>query len=136
MLGYLLGRWVALPWPHGSARDMLQGAGFVSIGLALLLAFLAIRELRKHNTTVSPIGKSSHLVTTGPYAFSRNPIYLANFLLTSGLGFAFGNAWLLVMALLAAWLEQQLAITREERFMESHFGKGWRDYAKRVRRWI
>ncbi len=90
----------------------------------------------KHKTTVNPTGKSSHLVTTGPFAFSRNPIYLANVLLMLGIGLASANAWMIIIAFIAAWLEQQFAIVREERHLEARFGKAWRDYARRVRRWV
>ncbi len=108
----------------------------VAIAVALLIYGLAIRELWKHKTTVSPVGRSSHLVTTGPYAVSRNPIYLANIVLTCGIGLATGIAWLFLVALATGLLEQQFAIVREEKHLESHFGKAWRDYSKRVRRWI
>lgn len=134
--GFILGSLVPLPWAVGAARDMLQGAGFVLIVVAILLYSLTVRELWKHRTTVNPVGKSSHLVTTGPFAFSRNPIYLANVLLMVGIALATSNAWLIIIAFIAAWLEQQFAIVREERHLEARFGKAWRDYAKRVRRWV
>ncbi len=134
--GFVLQSVLPLPWAVGSAREMLQGTGFVAIAVAALIYFLAIRELWKHKTTVNPIGRSSHLVTSGPFAVSRNPIYLANIVLTCGIGLAAGVPWLFAIAIATGLLEQQFAIVREEKHLESHFGKAWRDYAKRVRRWI
>jgi protein-S-isoprenylcysteine O-methyltransferase Ste14 len=134
--GYLMRALAPLPWAEGTARDILQGAGFVLAALAALLYFLSIRELWRHKTTVNPTGKSAHLVTTGPFAFSRNPIYLANVFLVTGIAFATGNAWMLAIAAAMAWLEQNLAIKREEKHLEARFGKAWRDYTKNVRRWL
>lgn len=134
--GFVLGAFLPLPWTAGAARDVLQGAGFVLIAIAILLYTLTIRELWSHKTTVNPTAKSTHLVTTGPFAFSRNPIYLGNVLLMVGIGLAFSNAWLILIAFIAAWLEQRFAILREERHLEARFGRAWRDYSKRVRRWI
>jgi protein-S-isoprenylcysteine O-methyltransferase Ste14 len=134
--GYLLRVLLPLPWAAGTAREILQGTGFFLAGMAALLYFLSIRELWKHRTTVNPVGKSAHLVTTGPYSFSRNPIYLGNMLLITGIGLATSNLWMILLALLTGWLEQNFAILREERHLEARFGKAWRDYAKKVRRWI
>ena len=48
---------------------------FPSIGVI----FLAFKELNKHETTIYPDGEPEHLVTTGPFKYSRNPIYLGMF---------------------------------------------------------
>jgi protein-S-isoprenylcysteine O-methyltransferase Ste14 len=134
--GFVLRAFLPLPWAVGAARDVLQGTGFVLIAIAILLYTLTIRELWSHKTTVNPTAKSAHLVTTGPFAFSRNPIYLGNVLLMVGIGLATSNAWLVIIAFIAGWLEQRFAIVREERHLEARFGKAWRDYSRRVRRWI
>jgi protein-S-isoprenylcysteine O-methyltransferase Ste14 len=134
--GLLLGAAWPLPWTMGAAREVLQGVGAVLVAVAIGLILLTINELRKHKTTVNPTGTSAHLVTSGPFAFSRNPIYLGNVLLICGLGLALGNAWMLLVAIVTATLEQRFAIVREERHLEARFGKAWRDYAKRVRRWV
>jgi protein-S-isoprenylcysteine O-methyltransferase Ste14 len=134
--GFVLQAYLPLPWATGTTRDILQGGGYLAIGVAAIIYFLAIRELWNHNTTVNPTGKSSHLVTTGPFAVSRNPIYLANIILTCGIGLAASVPWHFLIAIATGLLEQQFAILREEKHLEHQFGKAWRDYAKRVRRWI
>jgi protein-S-isoprenylcysteine O-methyltransferase Ste14 len=57
-------------------------------------------------------------------------------MITAGLGFMSGIIWFLPLALVAAMLTQHLAIKREEAHLEARFGKAFRDYAKKVRRWI
>ena len=69
-------------------------------------------------------------------AFTRNPIYLANTLLMIGVALISGIAWFLPLAVIAAFVTQKLAIEGEEKVLEARFGKKYRDYEKRVRRWI
>ena len=72
----------------------------------------------------------------GPFSFTRNPLYLANTTLVLGIGLVLGIAWFLLLAVLAAFTVQKLAIEREERHLQPRFGKTYVDYAERVRRWI
>lgn len=92
--------------------------------------------MSRARTTILPHKGSAHLVTTGPFAVTRNPIYVGNTLFLLGIGLTVGIAWLVLMAPLAAFLTQKLAIEPEERHLEARFGKAFRDYRKRVRRWI
>ncbi|MCB1428572.1 MAG: isoprenylcysteine carboxylmethyltransferase family protein [Nitratireductor sp.] len=136
-LGWLAGHYYPLPWAGtGMARDILQGIGIIAILVAVLIYAAAFHAMRRVRTNILPHRAADHLVTDGPFAFSRNPIYLANFILVTGLGLALANLWLPLAAILAAWLEQKLGIEREEAHLEHKFGKAWRDYRKRVRRWI
>lgn len=134
--GYLLHRIEPAPWPGGMAAEWLFMAGWLMIGGALFIDFRTFLELRKHKTTIMPNKGADHLVTTGPFSFSRNPIYLSNTLLCFGLAMAFANPWFMLTGLAAAFATNHLAILREERHLEVKFGSHWRQYAKRVRRWI
>ncbi|MEZ5872313.1 MAG: isoprenylcysteine carboxylmethyltransferase family protein [Nitratireductor sp.] len=136
VLAWLAGRIFALPWASGMARDILQGVGIIAVAVALLIYGLAFRAMQRARTNILPHRAANHLVTDGPFAVSRNPIYLANFIVVTGLGLALGNLWFPIAAFIAAWLEQKLGIEREEAHLEHKFGKAWREYRKRVRRWI
>ena len=125
-----------LRFGRGEAGEILKGAGIVALVVAILFTALAIRELRKSNTTIKAHRSASHLVSGGPYALSRNPIYLGMIVALLGLGLIAGNAWLILSAVLCGFAVQKLAIEREEAHLEHRFGKAWRDYRKRVRRWI
>ena len=87
-------------------------------------------------TTLNPNAVPDHLVTTGPFGITRNPMYLANTLLLIGVAFVTGIVWFLPLAFIAAFATQKVAIEREEKMLAAKFGKKYRDYAKRVRRWI
>lgn len=110
------------------------GAVLIALGLALDLA--AIFTLRAGQTTVLPHRGSRHLVTSGPFRLSRNPIYLGNTLVVAGLGLAFANGWLMIAAIAAAILTQKIAIEREERHLLALFGVAYESYCKRTRRWL
>jgi protein-S-isoprenylcysteine O-methyltransferase Ste14 len=106
------------------------------IAAFVVLNFSAIRTMHKAGTTVRPDRGTDHLVTGGPFSFTRNPLYLAGTMLVLGIGLVFGVAWFLLLAIFAAFAIQKLAIEREERHLQARFGKSYRDYANSVRRWI
>lgn len=125
-----------LPFIGPPLSDILfAGGGLLIIGV-IAIDFSAIRTLQRAKTTVMPHRGSEHLVTEGPFSFSRNPIYLANTMLMFGAGLMSQIVWFFPLGLIAAFLTQKLAIEREERHLEIRFGKRYRDYTKHVRRWI
>jgi protein-S-isoprenylcysteine O-methyltransferase Ste14 len=127
---------VPLPWIPPPISEVLFAVGLLVMAGSLFLVVQAIRTLRKSGTTVLPTRAADALVTTGPYRLSRNPIYLGDAALMIGAGLAFGIAWFIIFAILCAFATQKLAIENEERHLSIRFGKRYRDYAKRVRRWI
>lgn len=136
LLGVGLGIVHPLPWFGDVLGDILFAAGWVAVFGALALWFAAVRAMRRARTTLNPAGTPTHLLTEGPFAVSRNPIYLSAALLLIGIGLATGNGWTVLTAFLAAFVVGKLAIGREEKVLAQRFGKKYRDYARRVRRWI
>ena len=104
--------------------------------LTVSIDIAAMRTMSKAHTTILPHRASSAFVAEGPFRFSRNPIYVANVMIVTGLGLAFANLWYLPLAAAVAMLINALAIPGEERHLEHKFGKHYRDYKKKVRRWI
>ncbi|MBT8149489.1 MAG: isoprenylcysteine carboxylmethyltransferase family protein [Pseudomonadales bacterium] len=105
--------------------------------IALACMFLSIREFARHRTTVNPLnpGSASKLVSSGIFAYSRNPMYLALLLILASLGLAWGS-WLGVLWLLLCMLYLHcFQIYPEERAMLELFGESYADYCRRVRRW-
>ncbi len=136
IVSFILGNFYPLPWLPTIISDGLFAVGIMMAVGGLAFVIYAIRTLTKHKTTVSPIRRADHLVTNGPFALSRNPIYLGNTVITLGLGISLANPWFFVGAILAALLTNFLQIVPEEKHLEHHFGKQWRTYVKKVRRWI
>ncbi len=136
IVGVALGLLVPLPWLGGVLADLLFAGGWIMIAGALALWFGAVRAMRRAGTTLNPRGTPEHMLTGGPFAVSRNPIYLSATLLLIGIALVTGNIWTLLMAFVAAFLTGKLAIDYEEKVLAERFGKKYRDYARRVRRWI
>lgn len=136
LAGAVSGYFLPIPWPGSPLSDFLFGIGFMLIAVALFVDFRAMRIMHARKTTIMPNKGASHLVTDGPFAFTRNPIYLANTMLTVGAGLMSGIIWFLPLAAIAALITQELAIKREEAHLSGKFPKAWRDYRQKVRRWL
>jgi protein-S-isoprenylcysteine O-methyltransferase Ste14 len=136
VLAVLAQKFWPLPWASGGLAIALQVIGAALVIAALSLDVATFATFRKHKTTVMPNKAATNLITTGPFAWSRNPIYVANTALVLGAGLYFGNLWLVLFAFIAAFATQKLAIEREEKHLAGKFGKAWEDYASRVRRWL
>lgn len=115
----------------------IVGAGFfLAIGIALIV--LVRVELDQAQTTWHPSepGRTSSLVTSGAFRFSRNPMYLGMWLVLVGWGMALADP--LALALTAAFIGYvtRFQIVPEERVLAALMGDRYREYASRVRRWI
>jgi protein-S-isoprenylcysteine O-methyltransferase Ste14 len=120
---------------------LAHGWGWRALGSALAVAGIAVAaagfiRFRAFGTPVDPTARVEVLVTTGIYAYTRNPMYLGITVALLGLGLALRSEWLLILALLMPLALQRLAIVPEERHLDARFGEAWRAYAARVRRWL
>lgn len=110
------------------------GAVPAVLGLGLLLWAAVL--MRRRGTTLHPFATATALVVSGPFRFSRNPIYLGLALILAGLAASLGSSapW----AAMAAWLFviNHLFIQPEEAALAETFGADFTAYAQRVRRWL
>ncbi|MES0403464.1 MAG: isoprenylcysteine carboxylmethyltransferase family protein [Hyphomicrobium sp.] len=131
----LLGQVLPLPWPGlNDLPARVVGVGFGAGGVILLVA--AILTLRRHGTTVQPNVGATTLVTTGPFSFFRNPIYLADVLILFGVAEITTNIWFVIGALVFGLMVTWFAILPEERHLERRFGQAYLDYKAKTRRWL
>ena len=110
--------------------------GWVRIGLGLALMTAAALTIRGHRTTLNPYKGATTLVTRGPFAFSRNPIYLADVLVYLGVMLLIGSFWPLLFAPLVWVMMRYGVIAHEEAHLRAKFGTAYTDYCARVRRWL
>jgi protein-S-isoprenylcysteine O-methyltransferase Ste14 len=137
MTTWLIHQYAApLPWPTGAAQAALSMLGVFLIALGVAIEIATVLTFRKNKTTVLPHRVATNLITTGPFKYSRNPIYLANTMLLAGAGLVFGIAWFIAGAVVAALLTHHLAIRREEQHLAAKFGDAWTAYTDRTPRWI
>ncbi len=136
LIGVLLQSISPLPWFPQSWKILVETSGLVLGAAAIALEITTALTFRKAKTTIMPNRTATSLITSGPFRFTRNPIYLANTMLVSGAGLYFANPWLVIAAFIAAALTHHLAILREERHLALAFGEVWKDYAEKVPRWV
>jgi protein-S-isoprenylcysteine O-methyltransferase Ste14 len=104
--------------------------------LALALLAWAIATITSAGSNVPTNLPTTTIVESGPYRFTRNPIYLAMFLGLIGLAIAFDDLWLLIMLVPFALVIRYGVVAREEAYLDRKFGDGYRSYRSRVRRWL
>lgn len=129
---WLDGRW-PLVFSPGMAGAPL---GWFLIGLGLAGFAWALAAIWRHRTTVNPYKAASKLVTRGPFALSRNPIYVSDWLVYLGLTLLLGSLWPLLFAPLVWAVMRYQVIAHEEAHLLARFGEEYRDYQTRVRRWL
>jgi protein-S-isoprenylcysteine O-methyltransferase Ste14 len=83
-----------------------------------------------------PANPTTALVTSGPYRFTRNPMYLGMAFLYVAFAFGFGVMWAMALLPVVILVVDRFVIAREEPYLERKFGQRYRDYKARVRRWI
>lgn len=130
---WLQGRW-PLDWLEGMTGT--RWIGGLLLAAAVGIEALVARHFRRYGTTVLPNRRASALVTGGPFAYSRNPIYVGHVTGTLGAGLVMANPYVSLAAPLLALLVTVLAIRPEEAYLSDHFGSAYDDYRARVRRWL
>jgi protein-S-isoprenylcysteine O-methyltransferase Ste14 len=110
--------------------------GWFAVGIGLALFTWTLWTFTRHRTTVNPYAGASALCTSGPFRFSRNPIYLGDWFILIGVSLLLHTMWPLVFAPLI-WIMLRFGVIRhEEAHLEAKFGDVYRDYTSRVRRWF
>jgi protein-S-isoprenylcysteine O-methyltransferase Ste14 len=104
--------------------------------LAVALFLSAVRSLRAAGTPIPGNHPTTTIVRSGPYHFSRNPIYLAFSLLQLGLSLWLNSLALLITLIPAVALMCLVVIPREERYLEARFPSEYLPYKASVRRWL
>ena len=126
---------VPLPWP-GLDDGPAHWIGIAFGAAGLIFVVWGFGTLIANRTTYLPNRSSTKLVTTGPFARFRNPIYLGELLLLLCGAEITKSIWFIVAALLFGVLVTALQIIPEERYLEATFGEDYLDYKAGSRRWI
>ena len=131
-LGWLLDRAVPQPALPGA---VVPWAGGGLILAAVAIAAAAVWEMRRARTAVDPYSPSTALVCTGPFARSRNPIYLALTLLSLGIALLINALWCVLLVLPAFVVLRRFVVAREEAYLQRRFGDAYRRYCAATPRW-
>jgi protein-S-isoprenylcysteine O-methyltransferase Ste14 len=132
--GWAIDRFVlAIRLPGGSAMAT-AGIALALVGIAL--ALWGAWTMYRARTGIPVHHKVNALVTGGPFAFTRNPLYMAINLIYAGVACALLMLWPLLLMPLVLVALQLLVIDREERFLARRFPESYPAYRARVRRWL
>jgi len=116
-------------------RPWNRVVGIVSFALGSVLFVAAVRAMRRHETSPAHEDTPPALITSGPFRYTRNPIYVGNCLQHIGVALLLNNGWAVALtAPLMAYLDR--VVTREEAYLEERFGEEFRDYSTEVSRWV
>ena len=118
---------------HGWVFDLLGG---MLVGGGLLLMALAIYEMRRFRTTVIPHQEASHMVQSGIYSRSRNPIYLGDMLILAGLILRMDAVLSLPLVPLFLWAIEKRFVIPEENRLRRKFRADFARYCQKTRRWV
>lgn len=134
-LGVLLEHLHPLPIGHYSRMTGVYAACLIIIG-GSSIGLWALREMRRNRTPVEPWKTPVQLVTSGPFRFSRNPIYVMFVAVMIAVAVAADSLWLVLSAVLLIVVLDLAVIRREETLLGQLFGGEYAEYRSRVRRWL
>lgn len=113
--------------------DLLGG---LLVGAGIVLMALAVYEFRRHRTTIMPHREADALVTSGIFKRSRNPIYLADSLILTGMILYWDAVLSLPLIPLFVWWIEKHFIIAEEKRLRRNFRADFARYEKQTRRWL
>ncbi len=124
----------SVPVETGSRIVTSFGTGLVIGGCVAIV--LAALEFRRHRTTIVPHMRAAALITTGPYARSRNPIYAADAVILAGLCLRW-DFWpgLVLVPVFMGIILWRFIVPEEER-LRAVFDDEFEAYAAKTRRWV
>ena len=132
--------WLAARWLPATSlpRSLTYAASAVALLVGIAFSFPATRSFRRAGTTLNPmrIENASNLVTTGVYRISRNPMYVGVTLALCAWALFLDSPWTLIGPVVFVAYTTRFQIVPEERMLVAKFGDSYRDYCRRVRRWL
>lgn len=130
---------IALHWRFPlrlPGRDVTLTLGIVLLIAGVGLAVWGHDVMVRAGTNVNPLKPTTAIVTAGPFRYSRNPLYISLTLIFLGISFILGMAWGVVVLVPALLVLHFGVVLREERYLERKFGETYREYKRRVRRYV
>jgi protein-S-isoprenylcysteine O-methyltransferase Ste14 len=131
LVAWLQSQFLPLIPPFPATRHL--GTSGIVAGLVVIL--VAAFQFRAHQTTILPREVPRAMIDTGLYAYSRNPIYVADALILAGCALRWDLAALVLVPVFAIVITRRF-ILGEEAGLRAAFGPAFEAYAARVRRWV
>lgn len=141
IVGFLVGSlierlWRPLPIVPDRISQLFAVVGLVAAIVGVVIAAWGILTFAMAHTAIIPIHPAERLVQSGPYRFTRNPMYTGLTLLYLGVAATFNDLWPLLMLPIVLMALKRFVVDREEAYLSQKFGAEYDDYRRRVRRWV
>jgi protein-S-isoprenylcysteine O-methyltransferase Ste14 len=123
----------------GTKRILPRGVrplGFGTILAGIAMSAWGFLHFKERHVNPSPWHRPSDFVSDGPYAISRNPMYLGGMLVLLGIGLVRGSIPALLSPLAFMTVLSHTQITFEEAALQDTYGAEYDEYKQRVRRWL
>ena len=120
----------------GLPAALSLGAGAALLVASVALAGWSIATMFRAGENPDPRHPTNALIDTGPFAYSRNPIYVSFVLGGIGIALGINSVFVLGAAAVGAIAIDRLVVAREEQYLLALFGDGYQRYSSRVRRWV
>jgi protein-S-isoprenylcysteine O-methyltransferase Ste14 len=133
----------AFNWPtihqqeifRDASADVISWIGVILCLAGLIVLLWSLISFQKSFRVGIDVDHGDKLITTGVFAFSRNPIYVSFGLVLIGQFLVF-SGWILFVYIIGGILLFHRQVLREEEFLKKHYGKEYLEYCKRVRRYL
>lgn len=127
---------LAMIWfAHPTTLSMIIGFLLTLCGEGI--RFWGVSIAGSETRTTGRVG-GTYLITNGPFAYVRNPLYVGNMVLYAGVGVMSMALmpWLLIMAIVWFYIQYHLIVTQEEEYLAARFGEEYEKYKKAVGRFV
>jgi protein-S-isoprenylcysteine O-methyltransferase Ste14 len=139
LLGFVGLAWVQanhLPMGLSFGGYWADFVGGLLVGGGVLLMLLAVHEMSRQRTTIIPHREPDHLVQSGIFSRTRNPIYVGDILVLAGLILRFDAVLALPLIPIFTWVLEKRFIIPEENVMRRKYRLDFARYESKVRRWV
>jgi protein-S-isoprenylcysteine O-methyltransferase Ste14 len=123
------------PIEISSMPNLLTIGAFITI-LGFVIIFIATHSFKRAQTNIEPWKPTVRIISSGIFAYSRNPIYVAFCIITVGIGLILNSFWVVSSFIPSIIVIFFIAIKREEVYLENKFGQEYLSYKENVRRWF
>ncbi|HET8729408.1 MAG TPA: isoprenylcysteine carboxylmethyltransferase family protein [Alphaproteobacteria bacterium] len=123
-------------FPPPGVGNWVTWLGVILVVAGVAIAIAGNREFHRQGTNVDPHRPALKVVDTGPYRFTRNPMYLGMILVLAGVVLAFSLEWGVPVWIAFALVLHYGVVRREERYMSAKFGAPYEALLRRTRRWL
>ncbi len=110
--------------------------GIFIISVSGIIQLNSLKIFKLNGRKPNPKLESKNLFISGPYRFTRNPMYLSLVLLQFGIGIIFNNIWMSLFSFMALVFVHFYAVLPEEKYLRNKFGEEYIKYTEKVRRYI